>query len=145
MANRSLLRFSQTITLQGFFTPHLAIIRRMNVLYHLFEILVSMENAAKSTCLCFCRTLPKCFFDTEDKRTESLIGLGIVHSCNYQLILSQLQGRQDSRFKWNALDNTDLNLVSHLYVSGVSKDDHFVSARFISAIKRSIDLSSLYY
>ena len=28
-----------------------------------------------------------------------------------------------------ALDNIDLNLVSHRYVSGVLKDDHFVSAR----------------
>ena len=49
-----------------------------------------------------------------------------------------------------ALDNIDLNLVSHRYVSGVLKDDHFVSsrslaprfwsiaARIISAIKRSI-------
>ena len=27
-----------------------------------------------------------------------------------------------------ALDNIDLNLVSHRYVSGVLKDDHFVSA-----------------
>ena len=49
-----------------------------------------------------------------------------------------------------ALDNIDLNLVSHRYVSGVLKDDHFVSARslaprfwsiaarIVSAIKRSI-------
>ena len=56
-----------------------------------------------------------------------------------------------------ALDNIDLNLVSHRYVSGVLKDDHFVSAcsraprfwsltaRIISVIKRSIDLSSLYH
>ena len=27
-----------------------------------------------------------------------------------------------------ALDNIDLNLVSHRYVSGILKDDHFVSA-----------------
>ena len=27
-----------------------------------------------------------------------------------------------------ALDNIDLNLVSHRYVSGVLKDDHFISA-----------------
>ena len=59
--------------------------------------------------------------------------------------------------KRKALDNIDLNLVSHRYVSGVLKDDHFVSAcsraprfwsiaaRIISAIKRSIDLSSLYH
>ena len=56
-----------------------------------------------------------------------------------------------------ALDNIDLNLVSHRSVSGVLKDDHFfsaralaprfwsIAARIISAIKRSIDLSSLYY
>ena len=31
-----------------------------------------------------------------------------------------------------ALDNIDLNLVSHRYVSGVLKDDHFVSARSLS-------------
>ena len=30
--------------------------------------------------------------------------------------------------KLKALDNIDLNLVSHRYVSGVLKDDHFVSA-----------------
>ena len=58
---------------------------------------------------------------------------------------------------WKALDNIDLNLVSHRYVSGVLKNDNFVSAcsraprfwsiaaRIISAIKRSIDLSSLYH
>ena len=32
------------------------------------------------------------------------------------------------RFRWKALDNIDLNLVSRRYVSGVLKDDHFVSA-----------------
>ena len=31
--------------------------------------------------------------------------------------------------EWKALDNIDLNLVSQRYVSGVLKDDHFVSAR----------------
>ena len=31
-----------------------------------------------------------------------------------------------------ALDNIDLNLVSHRYVSGVVKDDHFVSARSLA-------------
>ena len=31
-----------------------------------------------------------------------------------------------------ALDNIDLNLVSHRYVSGVLKDDHFVSARSLA-------------
>ena len=30
---------------------------------------------------------------------------------------------------WKALDNIDLNLASHRYVSGVLKDDLFVSAR----------------
>ena len=62
-----------------------------------------------------------------------------------------------TRITGKALDNIDLNLVSHRYVSGVLKDDHFVSAcsraprfwsiaaRIISAIKRSIDLSSLYH
>ena len=30
--------------------------------------------------------------------------------------------------KGKALYNIDLNLVSHRYVSGVLKDDHFVSA-----------------
>ena len=32
-----------------------------------------------------------------------------------------------------ALDNIDLNLVSHRYVSVVVKDDHFVSARSLLA------------
>ena len=36
-----------------------------------------------------------------------------------------------------ALDNIDLNLVSHRYVSGVVKDDHFVSARSLLASDRS--------
>ena len=31
-------------------------------------------------------------------------------------------------YRRKALDNIDLNLVSHRYVSGVLKDDHFVSA-----------------
>ena len=31
-----------------------------------------------------------------------------------------------------ALDNIDLNLVSHRYVSGVLKDDHFVSTRSLA-------------
>ena len=31
-----------------------------------------------------------------------------------------------------ALDNIDLNLMSHRYVSGVVKDDHFVSARSLA-------------
>ena len=30
-----------------------------------------------------------------------------------------------------ALNNIDLNLVSHRYVSGVLKEDHFVSARLL--------------
>ena len=34
---------------------------------------------------------------------------------------------------WKALDNIDLNLVSHRYVSGVLKDDHFVSARALAS------------
>ena len=34
-----------------------------------------------------------------------------------------------TRQNWKALDNIDLNLVSHRYVSGVLKDDHFVVAR----------------
>ena len=33
---------------------------------------------------------------------------------------------------WKALDNIDLNLVSHRYVSGVVKDDHFVSAHSLA-------------
>ena len=40
-------------------------------------------------------------------------------------------------FKRKALDNIDLNLVSHRYVSGVLKDDHFVSARSLLASDRS--------
>ena len=32
-----------------------------------------------------------------------------------------------------ALDNIDLNLVSHRYVSGFLKDDHFVSARSLAS------------
>ena len=35
--------------------------------------------------------------------------------------------------KWKALDNIDLNLVCHRYVSGALKDDHFVSARSLLA------------
>ena len=31
-----------------------------------------------------------------------------------------------------ALDNIDLNLVSHRYVTGVLKDDHFVSTRLLT-------------
>ena len=40
-----------------------------------------------------------------------------------------------------ALDNIDLNLVSHRYVSGVLKDDHFVSARSL-LIERGEDYFS---
>ena len=65
MPNRSLLIFCETITLHGFFTPHFGIICRMNVFNHLFEIFVSMGNAANSTCLSGCRIPPKCLFETE--------------------------------------------------------------------------------
>ena len=72
-------------------------------------------------------------------------------------MLLMVSGRHvGAQLDGKALDNIDLNLVSHRYVSGVLKNDHFVSARalaprfwsiaarIISAIKRSIDLSSLY-
>ena len=38
----------------------------------------------------------------------------------------------ERRIVGKALDNIDLNLVSHRYVSGVLKDDHFVSARSLA-------------
>ena len=38
----------------------------------------------------------------------------------------------ERRIVGKALDNIDLNLVSHRYVSGVVKDDHFVSARSLA-------------
>ena len=41
-------------------------------------------------------------------------------------VFSNVLGRR------KALDNIDLNLVSHRYVSGVLKDDHFVSARSLA-------------
>ena len=80
-----------------------------------------------------------------------------THCADYPKCLRWYACGADRRLRGKALDNIDLNLVSHGYVSGVLKDDHFVSAcsraprfrsiaaRIITAIKRSIDLSSLYH
>ena len=50
--------------------------------------------------------------------------------CMYTCTVATGSEHQSS---WKALDNIDLNLVSHRYVSGVLKDDHFVSARALAS------------
>ena len=99
MPNRSLLRFSETITLHGFFTPHLGIIRRMNVLYHLFEILVSMGNAATSMCLCCCRIPPKCLFETEDNHIFNSRKASFVWELSIPAHLEPAEGQRGQSFQ----------------------------------------------